>query len=176
MPIQYVAPLKKLCLFAMEIKVALWAQFNPKEISIEKSVTWNASPSDKGDMPDYEFSSGAARTLSLELLFDTYETGDGGQPDDVSTTHVAMLMQLMMVMDLTGDEDRKRPPIIQVRWDDTSFEGVLQSVSTKYTMFAPSGRPVRATCAIKVLEVKRRFEGKCDDQLHRPKPRDHRGW
>ena len=55
------------------------------------------------------------------------------------------------------DEDKKRPPRIKVSWGDRlpPFIGVLESVSTKYTMFLRDGTPVRATCGLKLLEANR---------------------
>jgi len=43
-----------------------------------------------------------------------------------------------------------------VKWGTLpDFEGVLESVSTKYTMFLPNGTPVRATCSCKFKEASR---------------------
>ena len=56
---------------------------------------------------------------------------------------------------------RKRPTLVQVRWGNPDlpiFEGVIESVSTKLTMFLPSGTPVRATCNVKMMEAQRSFQ------------------
>ncbi len=98
----------------------------------------------------------------MELLFDTYEerTPDG-RAVDVTVSHVSKLMRLISVMDHDGEEIHKRPSVVQVRWSEGEypiFEGVLQSVTTKYTMFSPCGKPVRATCAVKIMEASRKFK------------------
>lgn len=150
MPVQYQSP-SKIAIVGLEIKIDLVAQYNPKELQFEKSVTWTAKPTSKQDVPGLEFTSGASRNLSMELLFDTYETGE-----DVSKKYVSKLMQLISVMNADGIEQEKRPSLVQVIWYDkahTTFQGVLQSVSTKYTMFSPSGIPVRATCSVKLVEA-----------------------
>jgi hypothetical protein len=143
---------KKVAIIGMEIDVDLVAQYNPKEITFEKSAGWTPIPGAKANNPDLEYGSSPARTLSMELFFDGYE-----EDVDVSEVYVAKLMQLINVMDPDGDEQRKRPTVVQVRWphDSTKFTGVLSSVSTKYTMFNPDGKPVRATCSIKVTEATR---------------------
>lgn len=158
-PLQYLPP-KKVAIFGLEIDVDLIAQYNPKELQIEKSVTWNASANAKSDHPDLEFAAVGPRTLSMELLFDTYEEAHrDGRLVDVADRYVKKLMQLMSVMKPDSEnEDEKRPSVVQVRWETNehaAFEGVLQSVSTKYTMFAPNGTPVRATCTIKIMEATR---------------------
>jgi hypothetical protein len=152
MPIEYPAS-KKVAIVGMEIEVTLKAQYNPKELSFEKSANW--SPADaaipKQNGSDVNYKPSPPRTLSMELMFDGYE-----EDVDVSREYVSKLMQLINVMDPDGvDEDRKRPSMIQVVWPEESerFRGVLQSVSTKYTMFNENGKPVRATCSIKVMEV-----------------------
>ena len=38
------------------------------------------------------------------------------------------------------------------------FEGVIASLTTKLTMFMPSGLPVRATCGVKIMEAARKFK------------------
>lgn len=154
MPVSY-SPPKKVTIFGMEIHVALVAQYNPKEVTIKKSAGWTVDPTTKTNNPDLQYTSTPARTLSMELLFDGYE-----ENEDVGEKYVSKLMQLISVIDPEGDESRKRPSIVQVRWPDksyTTFEGVLQSVTTKYTMFAPDGKPVRATCSIEMLEAPRKW-------------------
>ncbi len=167
MPTAY-APPNKVRIFGLEIDVALTAQYNPKEIQIEKSVTWTPSASSKNDRPDLEFASVGARTLSMELLFDTYEDQSASGAVDVAAKYVSKLMQLISVIDHDGVEAHRRPSVVQVRWDGGEhpiFEGVLQSVSTKYTMFAPCGRPVRATCTVKLMEATRSFKNDPDRKV-----------
>jgi hypothetical protein len=169
-PLIYQPP-KKVAIVGMEIKIDLVAQYNPKELQIETSADWKASPNSKSDNPDFEYTSSPARTLSMELLFDTYE-----DDEDVGEKYVSKLTQLISVMDPDGVEAKKRPSIIQVCWPEdssASFQGVLQSVSTKYTMFAHKGYPVRAVCSIKVMEVLRKFPR--EPSRMAPRKRDF-GW
>jgi hypothetical protein len=129
---------------------AIEAQFNPKEIQVDKTAAWSATAVDKGNHPELTFTSSNARTLTLELFFDTYESGR-----DVHATYVAHLVHLMDVIDPDSQrEDQKRPPKLRLVWGDKlpPFIGVLESVTTKYTMFLPDGTPVRATCSVKLLE------------------------
>ena len=54
-------------------------------------------------------------------------------------------------------EDEKRPSRVKVVWAGglPPFEGVIESVGTKYTMFSDKGFPVRATCTVKIKEASR---------------------
>lgn len=151
MAIVYGEP-SKVALIGFELKVALEAQYNPKEITIEQSSTWETKTTGP------EFTSMSPRSLSMELLFDTYEQGV-----DVTKAYVEKLRLLASVMDPDGVERYKRPPLVEVRWYDdayTPFRGVIESLSTKYTMFTSSGMPVRAVCTIKMKEATVDFAAK----------------
>jgi hypothetical protein len=149
-----IEPVQKLSIYSLEApRVAVTAMYNPKEISIEKSVPWTKSPSSTGDQPQLEFSSGDGRVMSFELLFDGFETGT-----NVHTQFVASLVKLASVQDANGPEDKRRPPRVGVKWGNGTlpeFLGVVESVATRYTMFLPDGTPVRAICHVKVREASR---------------------
>ena len=140
----------------------LVAQYNPKEIQIDHQVKWTPSSTNKGDHPEMTFGGGNARSLQIELFFDTYDTPDPTEPHpavpfDVHKKYVSKLQELMLVMSESRGEEMQRPPRVQLVWGDDlpRFIGVIESVSTKYTMFLPGGRPVRATCSVKMLEADR---------------------
>ena len=131
-------------------KITVATQYNPKEIGIDKAVPWQKKPNSKGNTPELEFTSADGRSLSVELFFDTFEAGT-----NVHDKHVANLMKLAMVIKEGGtDESQMRPPLLSITWGGLpKFIGVLESVSTKYTMFTPAGVPVRATCSCKFKEA-----------------------
>jgi hypothetical protein len=144
--------IKKLTIYSVEgPKIEVKAMFNPKELSVNKSTPWTKSPNSKGNVPDLEFTSAEGRSMSFELLFDTYEEGG-----NVHTKYVADLVKLSMVRNPDGSEEEKRPPKVGVKWADGAlpeFLGVVESVGTKYTMFLPDGTPVRATCTVSIKEA-----------------------
>ena len=145
--------------------VQVEAQYNPKEIQVDKAVAWskkegNTAPSDQ---PLLEFSGGQGRTMSLELLFDGYE-----EDKNVHTEYVVKLLEMASIIKADGDAEQKRPPLVGVVWGGVKkdwkdgvtgknsqlpFKGVIESLSTKYTMFAADGKPVRATCTVKLKEA-----------------------
>jgi hypothetical protein len=132
---------------------AIEAQYNPKEIAIDKSVPWQKSQSSQGDQPELQFTSAEGRSMSFELFFDEYESGG-----NVHEMYVAELLRMAMVINTNPDapEDQRRPTRVRVKWGGMpAFEGVIESVATKYTMFLPDGTPCRCTCAVKFKEAKR---------------------
>ncbi|PBC75958.1 LysM domain-containing protein [Streptomyces sp. TLI_235] len=117
--------------------------FNPSELTISKSNTWNAGQAKGGNAPELRFQAGQSATLALSLMFDTTRTGD-----DV-TRYTSKLLNLLNVdKDLpASDENRQsgRPPWVKFHWGDLhSFKAVVDRLQVRFTYFAASGRPLRA--------------------------------
>jgi hypothetical protein len=129
------------------------AQYNPKELQVDKNIGWQKKNQANQANPtglQLEFTGAEGRSMSLELLFDGYEskTSVAGQ--------VAALNKMASVIDPTSsDENKRRPHLCICAWGSTvsSFQCVIQSVSAKYTMFSESGDPLRATCTLKLMEA-----------------------
>jgi hypothetical protein len=134
------------------------AQYNPKELTIDHSVPWQAPPhSKRGHNPDLEFSGGSSRSLSFELLFDGFETGQSVEQAVQDLTKLARPRNPD-----SKDKEMQRPHLVALAWGAGGsttteyippFFGVFESVQTKYTMFLPGGTPVRATCQVKIKEA-----------------------
>ncbi len=147
-----IEPQPKLSIYSLEgTRMVVTAMYNPKELQVDKFVPWMKAPTSKGDRPSLEFSSADGRVMSFELMFDGYETGT-----NVHTSFVENLMKLAYVQDPNGPEDKKRPPKVAVKWGEgklPEFQGVIESVSAKYTLFLPDGTPVRASCRVTIREA-----------------------
>jgi hypothetical protein len=145
-------PIARIAIIDLDRGTVLYAQYNPKEIQVDKSADWSETPNGKGDGPELTYAATKARSIALELMFDTLEAGT-----DVHGEYVQHLILLLDVIKATGTEDQKRPPRIQIDWGGKmpKFIGVVASVSTKYTMFLPDGTPVRALCSCKFTEASR---------------------
>lgn len=118
--------------------------FNPKEYSIQKSVQWEPHKAPGLDLPEQQFTSGNPAVLTVELFFDTYET-----KDDVKGKYTDKLLKLATV-----DETIHRPPLVMFTWGSQKFKGVIESLSLRYTMFLPSGKPCRAVANLSIKEAK----------------------
>jgi hypothetical protein len=115
------------------------------------AVTSRAIPVDRerGLPPGVAFVLGEPQRLHLDLLFDTLAL----KTDVRALTE--LLQSIVAESQDEGGEDR-RPTRVAVTWGTLpEFEGVVQSVSTKYTMFLPDGTPVRATCTVRFKEADR---------------------
>ncbi|HMQ35735.1 MAG TPA: LysM peptidoglycan-binding domain-containing protein [Chloroflexaceae bacterium] len=121
-----------------EIGLPAVALFNPQQIAINKSVNWKSEPIAESDVGRSQFTHGNPATLTLDLFFDTYELG----------TDVRLLTALVEGLTTVRRHGPiHRPPICKLVWGMLGifFEGVITSLNQSFTLFLPSGTPVRAT-------------------------------
>jgi hypothetical protein len=148
-----------------EPKLQVRAQYNPKELQIDKQVPWQPHNSrdnrpagadtrpeqNPSEQPDHEFNSAPTRTMSIELLFDGYETG-------ISIEPIVQLLELLSSVRVpeSNDPSLRRPHHCVVAWGGARpFLGVIESLTTKYSMWDRMGQPLRATCTLKLKEANR---------------------
>lgn len=131
------------------------AMYNPKELQVDRSVPWQKkNQANQGNTSEngihLEFTGAEGRSVTVELLFDGWE-------DNTSiSSWVADLETLASVIDASStSENKRRPHRCVVTWGTTiqNFRCVIESLSTKYTMFAEDGTPMRATCTVKLKEA-----------------------
>lgn len=124
--------------------------FNPTEYTIAKQNQWEARPVVGRNVPRLEFTSGGARTMTVELMFDVYE-----QPGADVRTHIDKLWKLVMIESRTRSSRtrRGRPPLCMFQWGgDWQFKAAVTSISVKYTLFRQNGTPVRAVATLSLQE------------------------
>jgi hypothetical protein len=117
--------------------------FNPSELTVSKSNTWQAGSQTGGKEPQLRYSGANPGTINLNLLFDTTDTGSS------VTDHTDHLLKLMEVNpDLAGADDQTltgRPPYVTFHWGGLrTFKAVVESLSLSFVYFASSGVPLRA--------------------------------
>jgi hypothetical protein len=139
----------KLTIRLIELGISVEAFYNPKEISIDKSVPWSKHKTSKGDSPVLEFTDAEPKLMRFELFFDTYETGE-----NVHTKYIKNLEKATLIMG-GESEDKKRPPTCLITWGKgfPKFLGVMDSLNVKYTMFFKDGTPCRATATISMKQA-----------------------
>jgi len=112
--------------------------FNPYEYTVSKSNSYSETPRNRANTPQFEFTKAGAQTLQLNLLFDTYESGD-----DVSLI-TNKLWKFMEPKDVSNRNKKKEPPGVAFIWGGFEFVAVITSMTHKFTLFAFDGTPVRA--------------------------------
>ena|SRR6266508_1886740 len=127
--------------------------FNPSELTISKSNSWNAGQAKGRNAPELRFQGGQSATLSLSLTFDT--TVDG---TDV-TIHTTKLLNAMKAdMKLPGADPQRnsaRPPWVQFHWGKlSSFKAIIERLQVRFTYFASDGMPLRAKVDLSLKQWK----------------------
>ncbi len=135
-------------------------QFNPSEYTISRGVKLDKQTELGRDTDGTtQAIKGSTTSLSVSLYFDTVSrVSHGGAMSkaaraiDIATAGVKTIdgtrkpvTAAAHILDLTSyDPDLHSPPKVQFVWGAMSFTGKVSSISTQYTMFSPSGSPVKA--------------------------------
>ncbi|HEX4416373.1 MAG TPA: hypothetical protein VH165_00680 [Kofleriaceae bacterium] len=134
-------------------EITVQAQYNPKELQVDKNVPWskkNQANQTNATGLQLEFTGADGRTMSVELLFDGYE-----QKASVAGSVDYLNQMASVIQPDSTDENLRRPHLCVCSWGSTvdNFRCVIESLSTKYTMFSDAGVPLRATCTVKLKEA-----------------------
>ncbi len=118
----------------------------PPEYSIEKSNTFAEISIPGLESPYMQYVKGNAGSITLEAFYDTYEEG---------TDVRRFTKQLSELMNI--DPELDAPPPLRFIWgmpSEEPFIGVLERLTTRFTMFSSNGIPVRARLSITLKEFK----------------------
>jgi nucleoid-associated protein YgaU len=125
-------------------------QFNPKELTIQKSAKWERKPA-KGSKTagPPEFTGAEPCKLTVEVFFDATGKDAGGV-----VPAVEQLFACCVPTAETVGKKKAMPNLVIFHWGrTTSFPGFITQVSAKYTLFSPDGTPIRAVCSVSIEEM-----------------------
>lgn len=123
---------------------SLRVMYNPEELKLEQGNTFAEVGVPGLGTPPVQYVRGKARTLSMELFFDTYESGE-----DVRT-RTAPVVAL-----LDKDPRELAPPVLLFSLGRLQLQCVLVDAGQRFTMFLSDGTPVRSTLAVRFQEYVR---------------------
>jgi nucleoid-associated protein YgaU len=133
--------------------------FNPKELSVEKSNHYAEVAIPGLSSPVFQFVRGNARSVTMDLFFDTYEEGTDVR---IHTDQITGWDAGSMLSGLPGsakglmdiDSDLHAPPVCLFVWGAFVFQCIIERVSKRFTLFLPEGIPVRATLSVTLKEYR----------------------
>lgn len=123
-------------------------QFNPTEYTLAKGAQIAEIGIPGLDSPILQFVRGQNEKLTLDLFFDTTDSGMADSTVDVRTL-TNSIYQLVKMQPKTH-----APPRLLFRWASLSFKAIVESVTQKFTLFSPLGVPLRATLSVTFREYK----------------------
>ena len=122
-------------------------QFNPKQVSITKTASWQPATSKRPSAA--EFKSLGACTMTLEMFLDATGTRDAGV-----VKAVEKLFACCSPTSESMEGENPSPPLVVLKWGPvSSFQAYITSVSAVYSLFSPEGMPIRATCTLSLTEM-----------------------
>jgi nucleoid-associated protein YgaU len=136
--------------------------YNPAELNFEKGVQLAEIAIPGLNAPLQQFVRGQAEKLTVELFFDTTEFGMAAGARSV-TTDTDRLYALTRI-----EPSGHAPPLVTFIWGKSvpgmnlpqgsgsqrreGFRGVVESVRHRFTLFSPSGVPLRAIVNLTIRE------------------------
>jgi hypothetical protein len=129
------------------------AYYNPEKYSVTKGVQYAEINIPGLDEPVLQFIRGQNEKVTLDLFFDTTEQGMVDNVKDVRTL-TKSIYNLLKVNSSTH-----APPRFKVEWGtgrslfgqgDSSSLCVLESMTEEFTLFAPTGEPLRAKLTVTI--------------------------
>lgn len=116
------------------------AMINPSGYAIERAVTMSRQAKCDGRV-------GEALALD-DLVLDG--TGVVPAPTGVPQGVEQQLADLLAVVQISPSGDDLAYPVVQLVWGALYYLGRVTSLSTRYTLFAPDGTPLRARVSMKI--------------------------
>ncbi|MFB7590069.1 LysM peptidoglycan-binding domain-containing protein [Streptomyces sp. NPDC056169] len=134
-------------------------QFNPDQLQLSRSAHWHTEPAvayTRGAPP--KFTGSEPAKLQLDVFLD--RSGDPTSND--VQQQVELLLSCCEVTQQSISAKAPSPPWVKFSWGSFStvrFVAYVTSVSATYTLFSPSGIPIRATCSLSLTEVSTATKG-----------------
>jgi hypothetical protein len=139
-----------------EVGSPIKAMFNPERYTVSKSLQLAEIGIPGLDSPVVQYVRGQNEKISMELFFDTTDSGMTGSVTDVRdrTTQIYELLKV--------NGNLHAPPRVQLAWGSSgqlTSRGtnapwlVLESISEEFNLFSPEGVPLRAKLTVSFREA-----------------------
>jgi hypothetical protein len=146
-------PFAKLTITTEDGSTQIQALYNPEKYSVNKAVQYAEIGIPGLDEPVLQFIRGQNEKVTLDLFFDTTEQGMVNNVADVRGLTVDVYNLLKV------DPETHAPPRFTIEWGtgqslfgqgSTSSLCVLESMNEEFTLFAPTGEPLRAKLTVTI--------------------------
>lgn len=136
--------------YSIDRSKSFTAMLNPSDFKQKRQISYNTEPVLGQVGSQTKFSAVAPDTVNFSILLD----GTGavprvpGQPPLEVAQHIATLNAVVYKYD--GSEHE--PDHVRLLWGTWIFYGRMRSMSVQYTLFKPSGDPLRAKVDLEFVE------------------------
>ncbi len=122
-------------------------QFNPATMRLQITNSAEGGQSQSRQVRQYLGTS--STTLTLDLVFDTADEGDTGNPHSVRD-RTAIVEKYVLPM--SQARKKQAPPRLSFQWGPFRFDGMVSNVSIDFDHFAGNGTPLRAKASLTMKE------------------------
>ncbi len=120
---------------------AFSVMMNPAGYRHDRTISYSTAKRQGALREETKFSAVGAEVISFdEIIFD----GTGVVPQAGKTADVKTMIKNLTDVVYTYVGSEHEPPVVKILWGDLVFHGHLQTMSVDYTLFKPSGDPLRA--------------------------------
>jgi hypothetical protein len=119
------------------------AMLNPSEFTLDRTISYNTEPTLGQLGSDVKFNAIQPEKVKFSLVLD----GTGVVPPATAAAankSVRDHLQDLLKVVYKYDSPRHEPSRVRLLWGTFTFYGRMESMSTQYTLFKPSGDPLRA--------------------------------
>ena len=135
---------------------------NPSEFSHERSIIYSTDNAGSGcgsakDEPigkaavTPDFQSYGDETVGFSLVIDGTGVVNIPQPAPGGSPDVATQIKNLNKVVYVYDQEEHEPRVVQLLWGSFKFNCRLKSMSVQYTLFKPSGQPLRAKLSLSFI-------------------------
>ncbi|MCK6067922.1 MULTISPECIES: LysM peptidoglycan-binding domain-containing protein [Microbacterium] len=130
-------------------KFAIDFQFNPRELTMAKTAKWEKkNQNNSGAAGPVTYLGPDAQKLTVEMYLDASKA-----QDEFVVKSVERLFETCLPTARSKTGGKPSAPWVRFMWGTLSgFVGYVTSVSARYTLFSPDGRPLRAVCTVALEE------------------------
>jgi hypothetical protein len=129
-------------------------QFNPADYSLDHSASYSDSKSlAPNNEQEPQFTSEINSTLRVKLTFDGFTKANTLDPEQAADVNESIVFLRKLI---TVNENMHRPPTCSFAWGSLEFIGVMKQLNVNYTMFASTGKPIRATADMTIENTDRK--------------------
>lgn len=146
--------------------VSFTAMLNPSDFKHNRNIVYDKKKAQGQPSVDPRFSAVDAETVSFALLFD----GTGAVPLPTGAQRVDVKTQLDQLNSVVYKYDgtKHEPGRVRLLWGTLIFFGRMESLSTHYTLFKPSGDPLRAKVDLSFVGAMSKSESSLVSNLSSP--------
>jgi nucleoid-associated protein YgaU len=151
---------------SLDTSVSFTVMLNPTDFKHSRSIAYDKKKAQGQPAVDPKFSAVDVEKVSFALLFD----GTGAVPLPTGATRQDVKTQLDKLNSVVYryDGTKHEPGRVRLLWGTLIFFGRMESLSTHYTLFKPSGDPLRAKVDLSFVGAMSKAETELVSNLSSP--------